>query len=563
MKRVYALFLVVVLCAMTVASVLVMGQGQGRAPLAGPAGGRFSDQTQAAAKANRPDFAEGRYFVSFNNGVTAANRAMLRSHGAAVRHEFPDQRFVAIEIHNPHQLAAIQNNPNVEYVEQEPMRYAMDLAELTLSERTPTATNGLYGLVTTKSTNAHARGYSGVGFKVGIADTGLDYTHPDIAANYVAGYDTFERDGNPWWNNDPLESHGTHVAGTVLGVKGNNQGVYGVAYGARLYHARVLKGDAAAGTATGSSSGIMAGIKWLVSDSVGPKVDLVNLSLGGGAPSMSEQRFYNDCRNKYGALIVAATGNNGFTNQISYPAAYTINLAVGAVDQNNAVASFSNRGTTAIDLVGPGVGVLSSVPLGQGSESYVSTTSTIKSYGMDFAGRTAGTAGTLVHCGQGQVGEFPAAVAGQIALIQRGTISFADKVKNAMDAGAVAAIVYNNVAGEFGGTLGAATTSDGRSWIPAVTVSDTNGATLVGQAGSTATVVNLAVNWDYYDGTSMATPHVTGVAAVLWAANPTYTAAAIENALKQTATNLGAAGYDTTFGYGLANADAALASTGK
>ncbi|HEV2911836.1 MAG TPA: S8 family serine peptidase [Pyrinomonadaceae bacterium] len=561
MKKVLALFVVVVLCAMTVASIVV-GQ-QGRTRLAGPSGGRFSDQSQAAAKSNRPDFAEGRYFVSFNNGVTASNRAMVKSHGAAVRYEFPDQRLIAIELHNPQQLAAIQKNPNVEYVEQEPMRYALGLSDLTTSELTPTATNGLYGLVTTRTTNVHSRGYSGTGFKVGIADTGLDYTHPDIAANYVAGYDTFEKDGNPWWNNDPLESHGTHVAGTVLGVRGNNYGIYGAAYSARLYHARVLKGDPASGTATGSSSGIMAGVKWLVSDTAGPQVNLVNMSLGGGAPSMSEQRFYNDCRNKYGAIIVAATGNDGFTNQISYPAAYTINVAVGAVDKNNVIASFSNRGTTAIDLVGPGVDVASSVPLGQGFDTSVTTSSTFTAFGMTFAGQTDGITRTLVNCGIGQVGEFPAAVAGNIALIQRGTLSFADKVKNAMDAGAVAAIVYNNVAGDFGGTLGTATTADGRAWIPAVTVSDTTGATLVGQAGSNATVMNKATNWDYYSGTSMATPHVTGITAVLWAANPTYTPAAIEDALKKSAIDLGTAGYDTTFGYGLVNADGAMARTGK
>src|SRR5215210_8613219 len=199
MKKVLALSLAVALCAMTLASVLVVGQ-QGRARLAGPSGGRFSDQVQAAASANRPDFAEGRYFVSFTNGVTASNRAMVKSHGAVVHYEFPEQRFIAIELHNPNQLAAIQKNPNVEYVEQEPMRYAMGLSDLATSELTPTATNGLYGLVTTKTTNAHSRGYSGASFKVGIADTGLDYTHPDIAANYVGGYDTFERDGNPWWN---------------------------------------------------------------------------------------------------------------------------------------------------------------------------------------------------------------------------------------------------------------------------------------------------------------------------------------------------------------------------
>src|ERR1051325_6882913 len=109
MKKVFALFVMAVVCAMTVSSILVVGQ-QGRARVAGPSGGRFSDQTPAAAHANRPDYAEGKYFVSFKNGVTAANRSMVKSHGANVTYEFPEQRFIAIEIHNPSQLAAIQSN---------------------------------------------------------------------------------------------------------------------------------------------------------------------------------------------------------------------------------------------------------------------------------------------------------------------------------------------------------------------------------------------------------------------------------------------------------------------
>jgi hypothetical protein len=84
-------------------------------------------------------------------------------------------------------------------------------------------------------------------------------------------------------------------------------------------------------------------------------------------------------RNK-GALVVAATGNDGAT-RVSYPAAYAINIAVGAVDKNNAIASFSNRGS-AIDVVAPGVGVLSSVPRGQGSESSVTNgTASYASFG--------------------------------------------------------------------------------------------------------------------------------------------------------------------------------------
>jgi serine protease len=177
---------------------------------------------------------------------------------------------------------------------------------------------------------------------------------------------------------------------------------------------------------------------------------------------------------------------------------------------------------------------------------------------LEFAGRTSGTTGTLVDCGLGKVGQFPAGVAGNVALIQRGDISFADKVTNAMNAGAAAVVIYNNAAGDFTGTLGEA-----GSWIPAVSVSDTVGATLKASVGTSATVVNQASSWDHYDGTSMATPHVTGVVALIWSANSTLSNTTVESYLFATATDLGAAGYDTTYGRGLVNADAAVARTGR
>ncbi len=205
--------------------------------------------------------------------------------------------------------------------------------------------------------------------------------------------------------------------------------------------------------------------------------------------------------------------------------------------------------------------VLSSVPIGTGSEASVSTTATYQAFGMEYAGKTAGVTATIVDCGTGNTaGEFPAAVSGKIALMQRGTESFATKVQNAMNAGAVAAIIYNNVAGDFTGTLGAATASDGRAWIPAVSVSDTTGASLKSQAGSSGTVVNQVSNWDHYSGTSMATPHVSGVAALVWSAKPALSDDAVEDLLKKHATDLGTAGYDTTYGHGLVNAERSVAN---
>lgn len=501
--------------------------------------------TAAAAPApnagSSPD--RGRMLVGFDRAPAASDRAAIARLGGVVRRDFSELGALAVDISSS-RVGELARLGGVSYVEQDELRYPTGLATQQL---TPSLSNGLYGLLTTKATTAHSRGVTGSGIKACVADTGLDYTHPDIVPRYRGGIDTVADDNDPWYLNPGLEdeTHGTHVAGTVLAAN-DTQGVFGVAYGSDLYHARVLANTG------GYSSDIMAGVRWLVETS-GCKV--VNMSLGGGNKSRTEENFYKSMRSK-GALIVAASGNDS-AGRVSYPAAYPVNIAVGAVDRNNAHASFSNTGRY-LDISAPGVMVLSSVPANHGSESSVTTSSSFTAYGLEFAGRTSGTTGTLVDCGLGQAGEFPASVAGNIALIQRGTISFADKVTNAMNAGATAAIIYNNAPAEFIGTLGA----EG-NWIPAVSVSGTDGATLKGQVGSSATVVNQVSSWDHYDGTSMATPHVTGVVALIWSANPALSNSTVESYLFNTATDLGAGGYDQTFGYGLVNADAAVAAAGK
>jgi subtilisin family serine protease len=525
------------------AALLVVSSGC-NAPVAGEP---TQDTAQTSADALSTE--SGRYLVAFKNGFGPAERAVLANHGASVKKELGFLKAAAV--HMPAgRAAALAKHPNVAYVEVDEFRTKLGLSSAQLA---PSTANGLYGLVTTRSTDSHAAGFTGTGVKIGVADTGLDYTHPDIAPVYAGGIDTVSNDNDPWWNNDPEETHGTHVAGTIVAAN-NTQGVLGVAYNARLYHARVL------GPTGGYSSDIMDGVRWLV-ETAGCKI--VNMSLGGGRASRTEETFYNSMKSK-GALIIAATGNDGAT-KVSYPAAYTSNIAVGAVDVNNVVASFSNRGS-AIDVTAPGVQVLSSVPAGTGVEASVSTAGTgeLRAGGFEFSGKTAGITRTLVNCGIGNPGQCPSTVNGNIALIQRGTLSFAEKVTNAMNQGAVAAILYNNVAGDLNGTLGAATTADGRAWIPTVGVSDTVGAKLVGQVGSSATVVNAAAAWDHYDGTSMATPHVAGVVALIWSANPALTNTAVEDALKKSAKDLGAAGYDTTYGFGLVDARAAITrATGK
>ena len=143
-------------------------------------------------------------------------------------------------------------------------------------------------------------------------------------------------------------------------------------------------------------------------------------------------------------------------------------------------------------------------------------------------------------------------MSGKVCLVARGTIDFATKVSNCQASGGVGAVVFNNVAGGYGGTLGTTVTT-----IPSVTASDTEGAAMKLQLGQSATVAVTATNYAFFDGTSMATPHVSAVAALVWSYFPACTAAQIRSTLGKSAQDLGAAGRDTKFGFGLVQARAA------
>ena len=504
--------------------------------------------TAARAQGGRLDFAPSEYFVGLRGGISDENVAALKGLGATIKSKYSGIRAVGIRAYDA-AAQAIARNPRVKYVERVPMRYALGLEDEQLA---PALNNGLYGLITTRAVEAHSRGVNGSGINVGVADTGVDYYHPDIAPNYRGGTDTIYMDDDPIfeisedeWGYLAAETHGTHVAGTILAAN-NTVGVLGAAPSANLYHARVL--DAYGGT----SETVMNGVRWLVENA---NCKIVNLSLGGGTPSITEQAFYEEMRNR-GALIVCAAGNDG-ANSLSYPAAYPTNIAVGAVDVSSARASWSNTGTD-LDVSAPGVNVLSSVPDSWGmNDCSVRTTQTFSSLPLEGSPKTKGVTGTIVDCGRGLAGQFPPSVAGNIALVQRGDITFTDKVNNAYFAGATAVIIYNNAPGNFSGWLGS-------GWLlPTVSVSDTDGAILVGQAGSTGTVRNWNFGWDIYSGTSMATPHVSGALALAWSVNPSASNAFIENCLLSTCRDLGATGYDTLFGHGLIDASAAVTAAGS
>jgi subtilisin family serine protease len=344
--------------------------------------------------------------------------------------------------------------------------------------------------------------------------------------------------GTGWWYTDE-NHHGTHVAGTIAAIN-NSVGVVGINPNRqlRLHIVKVFGAEGWAYSSTLAKAAEQCGAAG---------ANVISMSLGGGLPSRTEIRTFQRLANR-GVLSVAAAGNDG-NNTISYPAGYPSVMMVGALDQHREWASFSQFNSK-VEISAPGVSVLSTVPMGTGTSAALIVGGQAYTPGTIDGSPQASVTAPLADFGLGDV-DNPA-VKGKVCLIARGTISFADKVTHCQNSGGMAAIIYNNAAGGFNGTLGGTVTT-----IPSVTASDTEGATLKTQLGQSATVTVKATNYAYYDGTSMATPHVSGVAALVWSYYPSCSGAQIRASLTRSAQDLGAPGRDDKYGYGLVQARAA------
>lgn len=193
---------------------------------------------------------------------------------------------------------------------------------------------------------------------VAVVDSGINYRHEDLAANMWNGGTAFPLHG---WDfidddNDPLDldGHGTHVAG-IIGAAGNNStGVTGVCWQATLMAVRVL--DV---TGSGTSATVTQGVDFAVSH--GARV--INMSLGGGSfDALLSESIRNAEAND--VVVVAAAGNDGVDVDAlggDYPCSFVHPniVCVAMVDQNYALDSFSNFGATSVDVGAPGRNILS------------------------------------------------------------------------------------------------------------------------------------------------------------------------------------------------------------
>jgi subtilisin family serine protease len=350
----------------------------------------------------------------------------------------------------------------------------------------------------------------------------------------------------------PVTGHGTLTAGNVVALD-NDIGTVGVAPEAKVLPYRVC--DAAVNVCL--SSWIIGGIDRAITDGA----DVISMSFGGRAASIGERVVIRRAFLE-GIVLVASSGNAG-RPPVNFPAALPEVIAVGATDEANRLAGFSSFGHGQ-ELVAPGVDVPSTFLSGEARDALLRQTAPgdpalLTPIPMQFTIATDADGETAPLAFAGLATDADVAsldLTGKIALIQRGSITFKEKVENVASKGALGAVIYNNVAGDLAGTLQTPST------IPAVGITMAEGLGLKAQLDAGASVeVQLIVAASSYEeasGTSFSAPHVSGVAALVVAANGDLSGLEVRIILDTTATDLGPAGYDRFYGFGLVNAEAAV-----
>ncbi|HEY7130623.1 MAG TPA: S8 family serine peptidase [Candidatus Limnocylindrales bacterium] len=300
-------------------------------------------------------------------------------------------------------VSALSRDPDVRFAEPD---YVLRTADT--SDDTYLLSGQLWGMLATSASpndghsgavSAWAQGVTGSrNMVVGVVDEGIQVDHPDLAANIWTNpwdpVDGIDNDGNGYvddvhgWDflnddntvydgpdagNPDLDAHGTHVAGTIGGVGGNGTGVAGVSWSVTMISAKFLQ-------ETGDVSDAVRALDYLTDLKVRHGLDIVasNDSWGGGEFSQA----LLDAINRGGdhdILFVAAAGNSGADNDgpmpfspgawscdrhypSGTPRGYDCIVAVAAIDETGHLASFSNFGSTTVDLGAPGVGIISTFP---------------------------------------------------------------------------------------------------------------------------------------------------------------------------------------------------------
>lgn len=391
------------------------------------------------------------------------------------------------------------------------------------------------------SNDAWDAGFTGEGVTVAVIDTGVDYTHPDLAHAFgdYKGYDFVDNDIDP--QEGPGQYHGTHVAGTVAA----NGGVKGVAPDATLLGYRVL------GPNGGTTEDVVAGVELAVQDGA----DIMNLSLGNSLNNPDwATSIALDWAMAEGVVAVTSNGNAGPNNwTVGSPGTSREAISVGATRLPYNVYSSVINTSEAVSY--PSAKVM----------GFPSDEELLALNGDEYE---------FVYVGLGSEADFVGKdLEGKIALISRGEFAFVDKATNAKNAGAIGAIIFNNVAGENPDVPGMA--------VPTIKTTLADGQKLLAELNAGNNKVSFDINFDKavgetmadfssrgpvtltwmikpdvsapgvnivstfpdnsyaaLQGTSMASPHVAGAAALILQANPTWGTDDVKAALMNTAEDM-------------------------
>lgn len=403
-------------------------------------------------------------------------------------------------------LEELIRDPNIEDVKREPRYYPT-------SAITPYGLSRVQGGPYNQQVPSVSISGGGCGdpetFRIGVVDSGLSVAHPDFFCGDIAASNTRclgrEFGLRDTWH-DPVDSHGTHVSGTIASAH------TGVIQDGNvcLIMARVFNDQGG----SAAFADIYDAVEWLAYEQ---NARVINMSLGGGGRDQSAEDLLVKVRADTGALVVAAAGNAA-SNQPDWPSGYASVLSISATNDRDELADFSNFHNT-VDLTAPGAGVLSTVPF-RGSDTLIVATVDGDGYLGDVMDNSrpiqGDEEGELVDCGYG-TSPCPGN-GGHICLIKRGddgdkSTTFQTKTKNCETSGAVAAFIFNDDRGGlFRGTLD----DNNKIKIPALSLSDTDGEYLrVNKLGEDATV-DVITGYAFSSGTSMASPHVAGVASLIW-----------------------------------------------
>ena len=486
-----------------------------------------------------------------------------------------------------------RRNPNVEYAEPNYLRYAK-----ATTPNDPSFSN-LWGLNNTGQTVNGTSGTADADLNapeawdittgsdtlvIAVLDSGVDYNHPDLAANIwsnpgetagngldddgngyiddVRGWDFFDDD------NDPMDGHyhGSHVTGTIAARGNNGAGITGVCWRAKIMSLKVgnLFGTNIASVAAAIDYAWRNGAK------------IMNASIGGPNYSQTEYDALSSA-NSAGVLFVTAAGNESTNNDStpSYPASYSLPniVSVAATDQNDSLTSFSNFGAGTVHVAAPGTNVYSAQPARRVVWSDNFDDGDISNWTRGGTNDTWGLSNTVYNSASYSLGTSPsgnylndaASWASTPALDfssysgAKCTFRFKGESETGKDylyvqtstdgSNWTSQVIYFADLGAYGSAFSGAwnilwftAEVDLGNYDGEATVyirfyftsdsSNTFGGFFIDDLSVTASSATYAgTEYTYHDGTSMASPHVAGVAGLIWSRYPAWTMSEVRNTL--------------------------------